>query len=66
MINEIDIDSVISELRVELDRIDRAILVFEKLALEKKASRRRPYRYAAARPRRAEAGQTTQSSANPS
>ena len=32
MINETRLDSVISELRQELDRIDRAILVFEKMA----------------------------------
>jgi hypothetical protein len=41
MINETDLDTVISELRVELDRVDRAIQVFERLASSKKAARRK-------------------------
>ena len=41
MINEAKLDSVITELRMELDRIDRAILVFEKMAIEKGACRNR-------------------------
>jgi hypothetical protein len=66
MINETDLDVVIAELRVELDRIDRAIVVFEKLALQKKAPRRRCYRGAAARPRAVGSYHAAQSSTPPS
>jgi len=41
MINEARLDAVIAELRMELDRVDRAIVVFEKLAVEKKVCRTR-------------------------
>ena len=36
LINEADLDAVISELRVGLDQIDQAILIFERLASKKK------------------------------
>ena len=49
MISETKLDSVLSELRAELDRIDQAILVFEKLALEKRTSRERPSRQRSAK-----------------
>jgi len=65
MINETDLDTVISELRLELDRVDRAILVFERLASEKKTNRRKPFRAASARVKRPEASLSVQSSANP-
>jgi len=55
MINESNLDNVISELRVELDRIDRAILVFERLALEKKVRRRKASRPESVRLKRAAA-----------
>lgn len=54
MMNETDLDTVISELRLELDRVDRAILVFERLASEKKTNRRKPSREASARVKRPE------------
>jgi hypothetical protein len=65
MINETDLDTVISELRLELDRVDRAILVFERLASEKKTSRRRPTQAASSRGKRLEASLSAQPSANP-
>jgi hypothetical protein len=64
MINEIDLDIVISELRVELDRIDRAILVFERLALEKKPARRAISRTGSVRFKRSGASHSAQSPAN--
>jgi hypothetical protein len=64
MINEIDLDIVISELRGELDRIDRAILVFERLALEKKPVRRAISRTGSVRLKRSGASLSAQSSAN--
>jgi hypothetical protein len=66
MINETNLDGVIAELRVELDRIDRAIVVFEKLASQKKAPRRKSYRAAAARPRTSGSYHASQSSTPPS
>ena len=66
MINENDLNIVISELRVELDRIDRAILVFERLALEKKTARRKRSRTGPVRLRRPGASLSAQSPANPS
>ena len=66
MINETDLDIVISELRVELDRIDRAILVFERLALDKKARRRKLSLAGSGRLKRATSSPSAQSSANPS
>jgi hypothetical protein len=60
MINEIDLDTVISELRVELDRIDRAIVVFERLSTEKKPSRRKRNR-----PDSVRASREQQPTANP-
>jgi hypothetical protein len=66
MINDTDIDLVISDLRMELDRIDRAILVFEKLASEKNSRRRKPSRAVSVRPKRTEASTPTRYSANPS
>ena len=66
MINETDLDVVISELRIELDRIDRAILVFERLALEEKPGRRAAARTGSARLKRPVTCISAHSPANPS
>ncbi len=65
MMNETDLDTMISELRLELDRVDRAILVFERLASEKKTNRHKPSRAASARVKRAEASMSAQAAAEP-
>ena len=66
MINETDLDTVISELRVELERIDRAILVFERMALEKKARRRKLSSAGSIRLKRSTASPSAQYPTNPS
>lgn len=49
MLKHMDFETMISELRSELDRVERAIVVFE--ALEKKVSRRRESKPKATRSR---------------
>jgi hypothetical protein len=66
MIDETDLDRVISSLRLELDRVDKAIVVFERLASQKKTDRRKHSRAASSRVKRPEASLSAQSSANPS
>ncbi|HEV3331221.1 MAG TPA: hypothetical protein VG096_09585 [Bryobacteraceae bacterium] len=44
MFNEADLAAMISGLRLELGQIDRAILVFEDLASQKKPCRSKPSR----------------------
>lgn len=67
MIKETDLDIIISELRIELDRIDRAIQVFERLALDKTTCRRRkPYRMGSVRFKRAGASPPAQYPGHPS
>ena len=42
LVNEADLEAAISELRVGLDQIDRAILMFERLASKRKPRRCKP------------------------